>query len=68
MAKTVITKTNYSESWLAFRKSDEYKRVWDILKKHGYKPNQQRYANNLLREVFNAGWGNKKIYITNKQH
>lgn len=57
-------KTNYYDEWIKYRKSDKYKRHWEILKKHGYKPNQQRYANNLLREVFNVGWGNRKIYET----
>lgn len=57
--------TNYSQAWNRFRKSEDYKRVWEILKNHGYKPNQQKYANNLLREVFNAGWGSKKIKILN---
>lgn len=54
-------KTNYYDEWIKYRKSDVYKRHWEILKKYGHK---QRYANNLLKEVFNAGWGDKKIYET----
>ena len=54
-------RTNYSEAWIKYRKSEAYKRHWEILRSYGCEHNQQRYANNLLREVFNEGWGNKKI-------
>lgn len=57
-------KTNYQNAWIAFRKSDEYKRCWEIMKKKGH---GQRYANNILRVAFDAGWANRKIFITPKQ-
>ena len=59
--------TNYREAWIKYRKSAQYKRHWEILQAYGYKPNQQRYANNLLQEVFNEGWGNKRIYQVSNQ-
>jgi hypothetical protein len=53
--------TNYYVTWIKFRKSKEYKRLWDIIKKHGH---GQRYANNILRQAFDAGWGDRKIIET----
>ncbi len=54
-------RTNYYDSWVNFRKSDEYKTAWEALKKSGIK---QRYANNILNLAFDAGWGKRKIVRT----
>jgi hypothetical protein len=55
--------TNYRDEWIKYRKSEKYKAHWDILRKFGHK---QRYINNLLREVFDAGWGSREIFETTK--
>lgn len=52
--------TNYRKAWIDFRKSEEYKQACDMLKQYGVK---QRYASNILRSAFEAGWGNRKIYF-----
>jgi hypothetical protein len=57
-------KTNYWHSWQAFRRTEEYKRVYEVLKSKGIK---QRYANNILRVAFDAGWGDKEIFNADNQ-
>lgn len=46
-------KTNYSEAWLKFRKSEHYKNLMGTLASAGIK---FRYRNNILRFAFDAGW------------
>jgi hypothetical protein len=57
-----MIETNYSRAWLQFRKSEEFKRTADAMEKKGIK---QRYASNILRTAFEAGWNASgvKIYI-----
>lgn len=51
-------KTNYWLAWIEFKKSDEYRTTYESMKNKGIK---QRFANNMLRVAFDAGWGNRKI-------
>ena len=51
--------TNYRKAWIEFRKSNEYLSCYEAMKAKGIK---QRYANNILKTAFAAGWGDKKIY------
>lgn len=46
-------KTNYSQAWLKFRKSDDYKRLMEVMKKQGIK---QPYSSNILKLAFAEGW------------
>lgn len=52
--------TNFSQAWVDFRKSTEYRNAWESMKAKGFK---QRYANNVLWVAFSAGWADRKIFI-----
>lgn len=53
-------KTNFSEAWLNFRRSKEYKNTCFVLKQQGIKP---PYSGNILKNAFAAGWNASGIKI-----
>lgn len=50
--------TNYRIAWIQFRKTKEYMELINFMKVKGFK---QRYADNILKVAFAAGWGDKGI-------
>lgn len=57
--------TNYYMAWRKFRQSNDYRVAKELMVEKGFKP---KYAGNVLRLAFDAGWGNRKInFIHPKQ-
>ena len=45
--------TNYRKKWIDFKKTDTYKRISENLKDKNI---TQPYRDNIMQEVFAAGW------------
>lgn len=52
--------TTYSHAWAKYRRSKECKGLVEVLAKSGIKA---PYSENILRQAFDAGWGDRKIEI-----
>lgn len=53
-------KTNYSEAWKKYLKSNSYKETVENMKTNGI---NQPYAGNILENAFAAGWNASGIKI-----
>jgi hypothetical protein len=52
--------TNYLKAWIDFKKTGEYKKCSEALKKKGI---WQPYRDSILRTAFEAGWNATKTEI-----
>lgn len=53
-------KTNYSEAWLNYRRSKDYRKTREVMKVQGIK---QPCSYNILKNVFAKGWNATGIKI-----